>query len=349
MSLVEQNVTQRPPVTIPSPFDSSDYLSSWWHYIAPQFKAVKEHADWFVYRRALLSGLLQFQEIRMAGWNADQPQALSSERLLSLQALCKTSRWDAIRLCANANAETADALQMFQATGLTPVELPASPQYVLDMREGWEGYWKSVSQNTRKSFRRKMSRSSHLKPALFNYTGEVGFNTFFELFFKAHIPYWESKTGASYLSEPLEQMFILAWMKQCLAQMQDQTTSDAWAVELQGLSMGDEVVNLSINLTHGSTLYHLLTINTGAYAEHYPGLVALCLNAQQAAASGIRFFNMGPGNYFFKKQAANLILPQKTILIPNSTSVRGKAYVRWLQNKRQETSLESVENGDGSS
>lgn len=304
------------------PYESACFHECWFRYLSPRFAIEKSFKDFFMHKKTMLKGCLRLNELRLSGWNNAWSQDLTRQRAMILNNLPKDFDWDYFAMIWAENRQSEQAFDMLKSLRLPVVQLPLTPEYVIDLTGGWEGYLKIISRNGRKNIRQKFARASYLKPELFFYEGPKGIENFFNYFFKLHINYWTNKQGESYLNNSCEQVFITAWAREL------QKTGH---LVLDGVRLGDEVVNLGLSIIIGETRYMLLTINTGLYDDYFPGILGLHLRLQHSAASGIRTVNLGYGESAFKTGFSTGSVNRFLLLIPNPMSIKGKTYIAWLK------------------
>ncbi len=307
-------------------YEMSSFHTHWWKYLAPKFRITAQLQDLLVWEKPLFKNTFSLNEMRVSGWNNAWSQDFSEERVRRFFQFAQHARWDYFKLKWNHSRKTHQAFGLLEEMGYRPVHLPAEPEYIMDLSRGFDGYFESISHNTRKSFRRKVKRAEALNPQLIEYQGQEQIEPYFETFFRYHIQYWDQKAGHSYFHDPHEQEFIVNWSKQL------QTTG---YLHLEHLEMNGENVSMSHSILSGDTLYWLLTINTNQYQEYFPGIVGLYMRAKHMAQVGIRKINMGAGGYFYKVQAANAQEECSTLLIPNPKSLVGNLYVEWACRQQQ--------------
>ena len=303
------------------PYETAGFYEAWWRHLAPKFDLGARSERMTILRKPVMKGLLALKEMRIAGWNNAWNQDMSPERVENFLDFARDNQWDYFRMKWNRTREAVQAFEPLCAAGYEIIELPAPPEYVIDLHNGFDGYFNSISHNTRKSFRRKVRRSEHLNPELFTFEGPTAVEDFFEVYFKHHIAYWDAKSPeGSYFHNIHEREFIVEWSKQLQREGR---------LILEGLRMNGELVTLSHSIVYDDTLFWLLTINTDAHQDAFPGIVALHKRLEKYAAEGhIKTVNMGSGDYFYKVQAANGQEQCTDVYIANPKSLLGKLYVQ---------------------
>jgi hypothetical protein len=314
-----------------SPFETLEFHQCWWEHLAPKFPITDRYQDLLVVKKKMLKGLLSLREMRIAGWNSAYDQDFTDIRCQDFLKFSTQAEWDYFRMDFKSNRESQQAFQQLKENGFELIALPAPTQYIADLTGGVDEYLSQLGRNTRQETRRKLRKAQPLNPHLVFYQTESEIDQFFELFFQAHIAHWDQKAGYSYFNDPQERAFMMAWAK--ALHRQGHVIFDA-------AFMGNEAVNFSIRLVYGNWTYGILTVNTGAYSEYFPGIVTLFLHFQDAFTRGIRFYNMGPGDYFYKVHTANKHISTHSMMVINPRSLRGRAYGVWHK-KRQKNQLES--------
>jgi CelD/BcsL family acetyltransferase involved in cellulose biosynthesis len=157
----------------------------------------------------------------------------------------------------------------------------------------------------------------HLRPVA--QKGEI--RPFFEELFTHHIPYWTEKTGYSYFTIPAEREFTITWSEQLFEQ---------GFLRLDRLIMDGKTANLSMGIVMGDTFYWILTINNNAFNTYSPGMIGLAFRLEALAAQGIRQFNMGAGDFFYKIQSASYQEACKDSIVFNMRSFKGRLYRAWF-------------------
>jgi hypothetical protein len=309
------------PESAPFPFETAAFHQCWQASLAAQFPIRFQHEDWCVVKKPVLKGLFGFHELRLAGWNTAWSQALTETRVAALATFYWETPWDWFRMTWRADHVNPQALSALERLGLSPVRVPGKIEYWVDLSAGFDGYMREKSRSNRKDIQQKLRRAEPLQPHFREFHGEDGINAFFEQFFAWHMPYWDHKVGRSYFHDPSERAFIVSWAKQ-LAQ--------AGQLLLDGFYLGDRLANLTMSIVYPTALYTLLTINTDAYPEVYPGIVSLYQRFQRAETLGVQAYYMGAGDYPYKIQAANRQHTDYELLVPNPRSFFGKAYLGWL-------------------
>ncbi|MGE0201404.1 MAG: GNAT family N-acetyltransferase [Candidatus Melainabacteria bacterium] len=305
-----------------TPFESDALKRVWWETLGGHYPIVRRAGDWAVQENRMLKGLLGLNEVRLAGWNNMWDQLLTRERVAVFERDVMPGRWHYLRTHWSERYDAAQAVDALESLGLTPVMTPGQTQYMIDLREGWHAYWQALSKRTRRDTEQKLKQAAGLKPELFEWPlGDAGMDAFFEAFFPAHRDYWDRKTGYSYFNIEAERAFVPAWLRA----LRDE--AGAGKPMLHGLRMGGRVVNLSVSVVHGDTLYWMLTINLGAHTDRFPGIIGLYHQIQQAAEAGVSFYNLGSGEYFYKKRFATMALPGRVLLAANPRSPLGRLYV----------------------
>ncbi|MGE0201406.1 MAG: GNAT family N-acetyltransferase [Candidatus Melainabacteria bacterium] len=310
-----------------NPFDTPLLQRVWLETMASRFDEAERHGEWLIQRHRVFRDLMTLREARVVGWNSVMDQILTPNRVASFARDIQSRRWDYLRIHCNNRYLAMHDMAALKALGLQPVIAKAPTQYVIDLRQGWDGYWESISHNTRKSFRRKIKRAAELEPTFFYYDlDDATIDAFFEDYFRHHIAHWDEKAGGSYFRIPQEREFIKALVK-AMRDAADAGDDSAGRPVLTGMRLKGDVASMSLSVISGDTLYWLLTINTGLFKEHFPGIVNMYLSAQAAAEQSFRFFNMGTGDYFYKVQAANMAIPGQVLLAANPQSLPGRLYV----------------------
>lgn len=320
-------------VTDNFPYESPSFYQTWWRFLAPRFPLGVRQGDFVVHHKPLLGQLFSLKELRMAGWNNAWNQELTPERVEQLLDFSKEAPWDVFRMTWAEGLQDPAVFSRLAAAGMPTLQKPVSPQYGVDLTTGWEGYLASVSGNARKMIRRRLRRAEELNPQIRPFEGPEAIDTFFKIFFPLHLAYWDDKAGYSYFHDAHEQAFAIAWA---------QAQAEQGQLLLDGLYLGDELAQLSMSILTPTTHYWVLTINTGVHADAYPGLLALYLRVQQEMQLGQRrLFNMGSGDYHYKQEAANVLVPCHELWAANPRSVWGKLY---LQRQARQKDADGADN-----
>lgn len=307
-------------VTDDFPYESPVFYDAWWRFLAPRFNLVAREGPFVVCPKPVLGKFFSLKELLLAGWNNAWAQDLTPTRVDQLLALPPTLGWDVFRMTWTEARAERQAFDRLAAAGYRLLQTPASPQYGVDLTTDWDGYLASVSANARKMIRRRLRRAEALSPELRTFEGPEAIETFFKIFFPLHLAYWDEKAGHSYFHDAHEQAFAIAWAEAQAEQGQ---------LLLDGLYLDGALAQLSMSILTPTTHYWVLTINTGAHTDAYPGLLALYLRVQQEMRLGQRrLFNMGSGDYHYKQEAANVTIPCHELLVANPRSVWGKLYLQ---------------------
>jgi hypothetical protein len=286
-----------------------------------------KQGDLLVYRKKMAKGLFHFDEAHIAGWKIAWSQDLTKERVQGLEHLQESFGWDYFRMIWTEDRDSKQRIDLLKAAGYRVLQLDFQPQYVIDLSNGFEAYLKSLSHNGRKALKKKVRVAKPLNPQLVPVTEATDIAPFYEELFSYHIPYWTKKTGFSYFSVPAERQFTIEWAKALHEQGQ---------LRLVRLMLGGETANLSMGIHSGETFYWVLTINTGAYHDYSPGMISLALRTEALAEEGIKTFNMGTGDFFYKIQSASRLNACREIIALNPRSFKAKLYYHWLRHKHPE-------------
>lgn len=303
-------------------FQRDPFLACWQQHLAPKFEIVHQHGPWVLHRKPVMDNplgqLIKLHEVRLGGWNASWYQGVSPEDVDELATLLRQHPWDVVRWDSIETVQPSQGLQAIQQLaaqhGYLCHQWPESTIYAMDLSAGYEAMMAQKSREARRNVKRRFTAAQKDGITLrLNQTTDI--DAFFTQFCAWHIPYWQSKEGGSYLSDPREQDFLVAWAQALQAQGQ---------LRLEEFWMNDTLVNLSTSIIEGNQQYWLLTINSGDFADYGPGILALHLRIQQAIADGKTIFNMGYGDYPYKKQAANQEHPRTINLLVNPASPLGR-------------------------
>jgi hypothetical protein len=309
------------------PYDTPGFYECWWRCLSIISDIPYKQNDLLVQRKKLAKGLFQIKEARIAGWRVAWSQDLTAERVESLKRLQKDFGWDYFRMTWSEDRDEKQRLDLLKAAGYNILQFEFSPEYIIDLSNGFEAYLKSLSHNGRKALKKKVRVAQELNPRIVPITDESEIVPFYEEFFSHHIPYWAEKNGYSYFSVPAEREFTLEWAK---------VLYRSGVLKLDRLVMNDETVSLSMGIQTGKTFYWVLTINTGLHNNYSPGMVSLAMRTEALAKEGIETFNMGAGDYFYKVQSASRLNACREIIVINPNSWKGKLYQQWLLRKHPE-------------
>ena len=323
---------QRLPLAVPSPdlavslpksafpYESEAFHQCWWTNLAPKFDIPFKGKDLLIHRKTMAKGLLRLHEARIAGWNNAWNQELTTERVSELEQLSQTSSWDYFKVVFSEEQRPEAALSLLRRKGYPMLEVDAPVQYSVDMQDGFDGYLKGLSHNSRKSLKKKTRRGQELNPQLVPVHDAEGIDGFFAELFLHHIAYWDEKAGGSYFNDAEERHFIVNWAK---------ALHQSGQLVLERLLLNGETANLSMGIRVGEHFYWLLTINTGLHSEYVPGIISLYMRLEQLAAQGVTRFHMGAGDYFYKVQAANRKQTCRELLVANPKSLKGQLLLHW--------------------
>lgn len=302
------------------PFESASFYKTWWETLASKFQPLECEGQLVLVKKPILKGHFDLKTIRIAGWNNHYYQSFNEERLEEFWALSRKTHWDYFEFFGNTAYVTPQVQDLFTARGLMPLALPAMPTAVIDISKGWDAYWADQGSKYRRDVSKKIRTAAYLDPELRFYTGTAGIETFFNQFFELHLAHWAKNGEGSYFQDSREQAFIKRWANQLDAEGNLLLTS---------LLMGGEVVNMGMNIICNNNLYGLLTINTGSYADHHPGLINMHLTLQQACQMGLEKMDIGPGESHYKKKLATHHEAGFKMLVINPKSVAGQLYGRY--------------------
>jgi len=304
------------------PFETPSFQSLWWAHLSAKFDIPYRHHDVLVYRKSFLNGLLKLKEARLAGWNCAWSQDLTAERIQQLHDMSRAYGWDYFRMTWSTARHANQQFDALKSLGYEYASIPAPPQYVVTMPDGYEAYLAGLSHNSRKNLKKKVRKALPSEPQFDCVTKAEDVAPFMEEVFSYHIPYWTEKAGYSYYSDPKERQFTLAWTASLF---------ESGHLVLERLRMKGETVNLSVGMRYGEVFYWLLTINTGRQADTAPGIVGLALRLEQLSLAGVTRVNMGTGDYFYKEQCANELETNQEIIVINPHSPKGRLYKHWMQ------------------
>jgi hypothetical protein len=302
------------------PFESSLFYSSWWETLAAKFPILHHEGQFIKLKKKIFKGFWGLNSLRIAGWNNFYYQNFTEARLDEFLILRNQGGWDYLELVWNTAYTDASAFEVLKFYGYTPMHLPTMPCPVIDIQDGWDVFWQSKSSHYRRDLSKKLKTTAPLEPTLIFFEEPAGMDEFFERFFPLHWEYWEQKTGYSYFREPLEQEFIRLWAEKL---------RQAGQLQLTGLLMGGELVNLGMNIIFDETLYCILTMNTGLYQDQHPGLVSMHRLIEDACKRGLQKIDLGPGESHYKKKLATEMETCFTMLLANPKSIAGKLYCDW--------------------
>ncbi len=307
-----------------SPYDDEAYLACWWQYLAHNYDILCRRGPFMLMNRKVLKGLT-CRKVTMTGWNNSAiTQAFTPEKALQLTRFISGFKWDYIRINCFLTDQEREAMRILNDYGLEVITCPIEPEYVIDTTLPWEAYLKTRTRSTRSNIRRKMTKVEACKPRFETFSGEDAIDDFFKVFFRHHIPYWDQKIGYSYLNDPLEREFIVAWARMLHRKGQ---------LLLNSLYINDELASLGMDVLHGDSMYGILTIVTGVYPELFPGQVGCFYEVQHAHELGLQRYWLSPGKEFYKTQLVSQTIPRYCLIIPNGHSWKGQFYSRYLQNK----------------
>ncbi len=309
-----------------SPFEMPSFHQCWWRYLSPRFDIPVKGQALLIHRKRVARGFLTLKEARISGWNTAWHQTLSADRIAELHRLQQTSAWDYFQVRLKTGPDRSQAIEQMDLPDFPCLMVPAPLQYSIDLSQGMEPYLKGLSHNSRKSLKKKTRLAQALKPTLVTVSEPQAVERFLEELIQHHIQYWDQKTGYSYLNHPEEQQFLYHW---ALALHQ------SGQLVLERLLMNEQTVNLSLGVRNGPAFYWLFTVNTGLHSNYAPGIVGLNLRLEAYARQNIQHFHMGPGDYFYKIQSANLTLPCFDLYIINPHSWKGRLYQEWLKQKHR--------------
>lgn len=306
------------------PYETSDFHQCWREFLAPKFDNTSYDRDFLVFRKPVLRGCIKLNELRISGWNFAWSQDLTSERITTIESVLQKVEWDCFRVIWSESRRSLQAFDHFSKKGYPLVQRPLHPQYIADLRNGFDAYLGGLGRRGRADLRKRIRRVQAMDPHLVAVDDFSEIDGFFKIFFRRHIAYWDAKVGYSYLNDPHEQAFILNWAK-ALHRTRN--------LALYKVLLNGEVITLGMHVVFGQTYYALLTINTGLYHEYVPGIISLYLRIQHVARMGGVRLNMGPGEYYHKIKSATEMENCYELVVCNPDSWRGKAYYRWLQYK----------------
>lgn len=306
------------------PFETEGFYECWWQYLSQKWEVSHRQQDLLIYPKKAFKGLLSFKEARIAGWRHSWFQDLTETRVKGLLDLQQQHGWDCFRLTWDETRRSQQRFDLLQNAGYRLIQLEYAPQYLIDLRGGFETYLKSLSHNGRKALKKKVRLGQALEPHLVSITQESDIEAFYEEVCAHHIPYWTQKSGYSYFSDPAELKFHIEWAK---------ALHRSGQLRLERLVMGGETVNLSMGVLCGQTFYWVLTINTGLHLDYSPGMVGLALRLEDLAQQGVEKCNMAGGDFFYKVQSSNCQNPRKEMVILNPRSLKSRLYQEWLLRK----------------
>jgi hypothetical protein len=304
------------------PFEDSLFFEAWWATLACKFPIIEHHGQWVKLRKPILKGLYQLKALRLAGWNNYYYQHFTEERFEEFLSTSRKNNWDYMELAWNREYTDPSVFEILKYYGYSPFHVLTMPCPVVDIQFGWDAYWQGKSKNYRRDLTKKLNDVSHLSPNLVFFEGMTGIEEFFDRFFPLHWQYWQQKIGMSYFEDPREQAFIKQWAT---------LLSDAGRLQLTGLEMGGQLVNLCMNVICDNSLYCILTMNTGLYPALHPGLINMHLTIEEACRLGLKKVDIGPGDSHYKKKLSTHLESCLVMLCPNPKSMAGRLYCGWRE------------------
>lgn len=306
------------------PYETASFHGCWWRYLSCKFDIPYKQNDLLIYRKKFIKGLLVLNEARIAGWEVAWAQDLTEERVQGLFDLQRDYGWDYFRITWNKNRQDKQQFQLLKQAGYPMLQLDFMPQYMVDLRQGMDGYLASLGRDRRQDLKRRMRRAQALDPQLVQVFEESDIEPFFEELFSHHIAYWTQKIGNSFFNEQKERDFTVAWAKEL---------HRSGHLQLTRFVLNGKTVNLRMGMVFGKTAYGGLTVNTGDYLEYSPGVLSLHARLELLAAQGIESCNLGTGQNTYKAEHTNHVDPAWEMVVLNPRSFKAKVYRQWLLKK----------------
>jgi hypothetical protein len=290
------------------PYSLQSFYDCWWEHLSPKFNILQAQNNFVIHRRGI-PGKIGLKELRYAGWNSAWSQDFGPRDEKEFLTLLDNSQWDYFYLIWQESRKKGQAFKALRDMNLTLLQKPVSTAYWIDLSNGFDCYLNDLSAGRRKDIQKKLRKAAPLNPEMRRFRGEEGIEQFFSIFFKHHIKYWDQKTGHSYFNDPRERNFIQAWAK---------SLEKEGRLLLEGFYLNNTLSNLTMNILINHTLYSLITINTGAFPEHAPGLLSLYYRMKNAQEYNI---------------LANRQDPYYALIIANPKSIAGITYLNFMKYK----------------
>jgi CelD/BcsL family acetyltransferase involved in cellulose biosynthesis len=301
-----------------TPFTSEVYQQLWSTHVAPSLKILTRRPPFVIIRQSVLKGLLPLRVMRLAGWEHDWAQPFSSELGRQLITFAQqTSRWDLFRITSRCQDHENLALTLSQLVehGFETLTWQTDGEFIIDVSQGWQPYWESLSSKCRCELRRKIKKAESLQPEwyLLNHRSDV--ESLLEQFLDEHTRYWQDKNVETLYRQSVERTFFHHW---AMTMMADET------MRFYGMYLNGQLASMRFGIFHHQNYYSLMTINTGAYQEYSPGVLAMIEEIHAVADAGACQYNMGPGRLRYKEQLAQKEFPYTTVFGINPKSIRGR-------------------------
>lgn len=311
-----------------NPFQEELFKSCWFEHLAEKYHVAERYGDFALHAKKTAKGLLTIRELKFFASHTGWFQDFTEERVDAFEVLTQEIDWDYLYMVWAGSRAELQAFDRLKSLGYPMTEGWAKPMHMVDLNGGFEGYLASRNSKDRYNIRQKLKKAGHCE--LFSYDRFEDIDIFFEWFFELHVPYWKTKVGYSFFSDPAEKAFTVAWAK---------ALYPTGKLRLHGLKLDGRIANLSFSFVEGDTLYWVLTINTGHKLEAFPGLVSLYLRLQEAAAEGITSFNMAYGAMPYKLQVQTHTDSRNVLIVANPKSIKGRlfhAYHRYKGSQPEE-------------
>jgi hypothetical protein len=254
-------------------------------------------------------GPVRLKQLRIIGFHLDWAQGFSTD--LAEEVLTLPQRWDYFKLRWQNDASTQAGFELLQRAGRQVIHLPDMAEFQIWFgADGWDSYWSSRSKSLQKDLRKKLKRAEGLNPTFTRISDPAHVSGFLARFATWHVAHWEQQRQVpSLFSNPAELAFWQTWCRQQVE------AGSAW---LCTLYLDGQPCAMSIGMQQETTLYSLFSVTSGAHRELGPGLIALYLELQAAAAANIQMYNLGPGGTDYKARWANRQAPYQIALVPQS-------------------------------
>ena len=306
-----------------SPFSSWDFAHDWLSCapeVTPYVIAVHSQgalmgiAPWCVKQDYAGSRLLTGLGAESA-WYHDPlvvDRARADEVFRAIARALRPRRWDAIDLTLQAEASL-PLIDDLQPLGLTLAQRASDRQSrLLVLDDDWEKSWKRFSTNYRKSVRR-LTHRLETRPHAFGIADDEQAQEWLETLICLHRERWQ--TGANWQQS---YDFLRAYTPTLLARNE---------LRLFGLSLDGQLAALTYHVRKGARTFMLLGAFHPDFAEYSPSNLLLHWSLQSLHQEGVRWVDMGPGEYDWKLRLQSGLV--ETVRTRVGASLMGMALVGW--------------------
>ncbi len=303
-----------------SPFHTEIYTRLWRQYVAPHMDVTDQNEDFAVCRHRRMKGLLTSRQIVFIGEKNDWAQEVSPAFLNKLTEIMDQGRWDYFKLISRSEPDRL-LMRLAREKRLPCYSWHSADEYRVDFTgKDWDGYLQSLKSRVRCELRRKLNKAAPLNPQLRLLNDDPELDHHISLFMEKHVSYWAGRGIASLYTEPCQKAMFRAWVHELTR------TGD---IRFYGMFMEGTLCCIRIGLRLDASEYlSLLTINTNeAYAGYSPGILATCMELEQACHEGVKLFNMGPGKSQVKGYFANSTVPYHTTVLAHPASPAGRLFI----------------------